>query len=58
MVVQRVGAILCQHGNISDAGVDAIAQGEINDAILAGKRNRGLGTLLREETQALSLASG
>src|SRR2546430_4015929 len=44
MVVQRVGAVLCQHGDISDAGVDAIAQGEINDAILAGERNRRLGT--------------
>ena len=58
MLVQRVGAILCQHSDISDAGVDAIAQGEINDAILAGERNRRLGTLLGEETQSLSLASG
>ena len=58
MIVQRVGAILCQHGDIGDAGVDAVAQGKINDAVLARERDRGLGTLLRKETQPLALAPG
>ena len=46
MIVQRVGAILCQHRDIRDAGVDAVAQCKINDAVLAGERDGGLGTLL------------
>ena len=53
-----VGAILGQHGDIRDTGVDTVAQGKINDAILASEWNRGLGTFLREETQSLSLAPG
>jgi len=46
MIVQRVGAILCKHSNISDAGVDAVAQGKVNDAVFTGERNGGFGTLL------------
>ena len=46
MVMQRVGAILGQYGDINDAGIDTIAQNKINDAILAGERNGWLGALL------------
>ena len=42
MIVQRVGAILCQHGDIHDAGVDTVAQGKINDAVFPGERTAGL----------------
>src|SRR5258708_5939518 len=34
MIVQRVGTILGQYGDINDAGIDAVAQGKINTAVL------------------------
>jgi len=39
-------AVLGEYSDISDAGVDAVAQGKINDTVFPGERNGGFGTLL------------
>jgi hypothetical protein len=42
-VVQGLAVILCQRINPSDAGLDAVADGSIDQPILAAKRNGRLG---------------
>ena len=56
MIVERMGAILREHRHVKDAGVDAIAQYEINDTILAGERDSRFGPFLRQQAQSLALA--
>src|SRR5579859_364227 len=58
MIVQRMGAILSQNSDIRNTRVDAVAQGKINDTVFAGEGDCGFGALLREQTQALALATG
>jgi hypothetical protein len=58
MIVERMRTILSQDGNIEEAGIHTVTQRKVDDAILAGKRDGGLGALARENTQALALPPG
>ncbi len=57
VVVQAVRAVLRQHGDAVDLRVHAVRQREVDNAVLAGKRDRRFGTLSREYTQSLPLAA-
>ena len=52
MAVQRDRIELGQHGNIVDAGVDAVADGDIDQAVFAGDRDGRLGPVAGERVQA------
>ena len=54
VAVQRDRVELGQDGDAVDAGVDAVAQGDVNQAVLAGNRHGGLGALLGERKQAFA----
>jgi len=58
VVVERAGQVLRQDADVVDAGVDAVGQGEVNDAKAAGERHGRLGALLREHAQAGAGAAG
>ena len=55
---QGHGLVLREHDQVVDAGVDAVAQGEIDDAVLAGERNCRFSAFLRQDAQALPHAAG
>ena len=48
MPVQRGGVELRQHVDVAEAGVDAIADRDIHQAVFARERHRGFGALLRQ----------
>ena len=58
VVVQRVRVVLRQDEHVVDLGVDAVRQREVDDPVLAGKRNGGLGADGRKDRQPLTLSSG
>ena len=58
VVVERVRVVLRQDDHVVDVGVDAVAQREVDDPVLARKGDGGLGTHAREDREALTLASG
>src|ERR1035438_5835216 len=55
---QRLAAELGQHVHRVDARVDEIAQDEIDDPVLASKRNSRLGALLGERPEPGTFAAG
>ena len=55
---QRLALELGQHVDRIDAGVDKVAQDEIDDAILAAERDRGFGAFLGQRVQPGTLSSG
>src|SRR5208337_352848 len=55
VAVEREGLVLRQDVHAAQAAVDAVAQGEVNDAIAAAERDRRLGAVARERVQALAL---
>src|SRR5579883_1442444 len=57
MVIERMGAILRQHRDVSNARIDAIAEREIDNAILAREGNGRLGPFLGEQAQPLTLSA-
>ena len=58
VVVQLQGLVLGEHAHGVDAGVDAVGQREIDDAVFAAEGHRGLGGVLGEHIQTASLAAG
>src|SRR6266542_2685276 len=58
VVVQAVGSVLREDRDAIDAGVDAVRQGEVDDAVLACEGNGWLRALRREHTQPFALATG
>ena len=54
---QRLGLVLRQHRDLTDAGIDAIRQHEIDDAELAAERRRRFAAMLRESLEALAAPS-
>jgi len=56
--IQLQRLILGQNAHGIDAGVDAVTQGEINNAVFAAKGNSGLGSLFSEDLQSASLTAG
>ena len=55
IVVKLQRTVLREDADLVDAGIGAVAQGKINDAVLAAKRYGGLCDLLRQGAQAASL---
>src|SRR4051812_2724246 len=58
VVVQGMRAILSKYGDVVETGVNAVAEREIDDSILAAERNGGLGPLPGQNRKALPLATG
>ena len=58
MTNQGVGLVLGQYTDSAHTGVDAVGQGEIDDAHVAAEGNRRLGPLGGETTQSGAAASG
>ena len=58
VAVQLQGAVLGQHAHGVDAGVGAVGQGEVNDAVLSAKGDGGLGHIPGEDIQPAALAAG
>ena len=58
MIVQAAGAVLGQHGDVVNAAVDAVAEGEVDQTELAGERNRGLRTDLGQDTEVSIVRPG
>jgi hypothetical protein len=57
MLHQRVRPVLSQHRDPVQIGVDRVRERKVDDAILAAERNRRLGALLAENTQAAAFAA-
>ena len=55
---QRLAAELGQHIDGINAGIDEVAQHEVDDAILASERNRGFGALLGERVEPGAFSTG
>ncbi len=51
VLVEGVRLVLGQHRDVEDARVDAVGEREVDDAIPAGKRHRGLGAHVGENPQ-------
>ena len=56
--VEGQGAVLGQHAHGVEAGVDAVAEGEIDDPVLAAEGNGRLGHVGGEYAQPAALAAG
>ena len=50
-------AILREHANLVDTGIRAVAEWEVDDAVLAAERHRWLRDVLRQRSQTASLAA-
>lgn len=51
MAVERGGIELCEHIDLGDVAVEAVADGDINQPVVGPQRNRRLRTLLRQRIQ-------
>jgi hypothetical protein len=58
MVVEGLGFVLGQHDNFKDLGIDAIAQGKIDQPVRAAEGHRRFGALLSERHEPLASAAG
>jgi hypothetical protein len=50
--------VLNEDGDFSEPGIQTIAQGEVDDAVLASERDSRLGALFGERKEPLTLAAG
>ena len=55
VAVEQQGLVLCEHTDGVDAGVGAVGQRKVDDAVLAAERETGLGDLRREGVQPRAL---
>ena len=55
--VQRGGVELRQQIDAAQAGVDAVGDRDVHEAVFAGERHRRLGAFLREREQPLALSA-
>ena len=58
VIVERAGVVLGEHHHVVDGGVDAVAQREVDDPVLATEGDRRLGPLLRQDRQACTFTAG
>ena len=58
VLVEFQGLILCQNAHGVDAGVDAIAQREVNDAVFAAKGDSGFCCFFGQNLQSAALTAG
>jgi hypothetical protein len=54
---QRLGLVLGQDHDLIDIGIDAVAQGNVNDTIYASEGNRRFGTITGERIEAFTLSA-
>ena len=52
-----MGFILNQHGNFAKPGIEAVAEGDVDDAVLSCKRDGRFGPVLREGKESFSAAT-
>ncbi|OGW99923.1 MAG: hypothetical protein A2062_02675 [Omnitrophica WOR_2 bacterium GWA2_44_7] len=57
MPVERVRLVLDEDDHVAQAGVDAVAEREVDDAVLAAERHGGLGAVRRQGEQALAASA-
>ena len=57
VAVQLQGAVLGEHAHGVDAGVDAVGQGKVNDAVLPAEWDGGLGHLAGEGVEPAALSA-
>ena len=55
---QGMGLVLGEYADAAQAGVDAVGQGEVDDAVLAAEGHGGLGPPLGQPLQSRALAAG
>jgi hypothetical protein len=53
-----MGLVLDEDGDLSQAGVDAVAQRNVDDPVLAAEGNRRFCALFGQRVKPLALASG
>jgi hypothetical protein len=53
-----VGFILNEHGDFAKPRIEAIAQGYVDDAVFACKRDRRFGAVLGEREESFAAATG
>ena len=58
ILIQFQRLVLSQDTDGVDAGVNAVGQGEVDDAILAAEGDGRLGGFLRQDVEAAALATG
>ena len=58
VVVERPRVVLGQDDDVVDVRVDAVAEREVDDPVLARERHGGLGADAREDRQPLTLTAG
>ena len=58
VAVEQQRLVLREHADGVDAGVGAVGQREVDDAVLAAERDAGLGDLRRERVQPRALPAG
>ena len=58
MPVEGLGPVLGEHEDLAQAGVDRVAQREIDEAEFAGKGHRRLGALAGKRLQTLAGPAG
>jgi hypothetical protein len=57
VAVEAQGFVLCENEDAAQVGIDAIGEGDVNNALKSAKRDGGFGAIARERPQALALAS-
>jgi len=50
--------VLYKHSHVVDAGIDDVAEDEVNDAVLPAEKHNGLCASVRQSQQTLALAAG
>ena len=58
VAVELQRTVLGQHADGVDAGIRAVGEGKVNDAVLASERHAGFGDALGQRVQAGSLSAG
>src|SRR5690606_39080291 len=57
MIVEAVGTVLSQDQHVEDIGIDTIAEGEIDNAVLSGKGYSGFGAFRGQHSQACAFTA-
>jgi hypothetical protein len=58
VVVERLGLVLGEHDDLVDLGVDAIAQGKVDEAVDPAKRDRRFAAVLGERHEPFTPSAG
>jgi hypothetical protein len=58
VAIEREGFVLSEDVDVAKVGVDAVREGDIDNPVLTGKGNSGLGAVTGERKQALPSATG